>query len=195
MHHYAKDVAHAAMKNFEEAERQRDLFFQSVERIPEDRKFFNNPARSTLGVGEMMLQGELEYHKGNHDIAYGHLRESVYRDDNLEYTEPWAWMHPPRHALAALLAEQGHFDEAEEVYRTDLGLNRNLQRCAQHPDNVWALHGFVECLRKRGNTGELTVYEEKLARALAKTDVSITSSCLCRTQTDAVVSESCCSEQ
>jgi tetratricopeptide (TPR) repeat protein len=195
MHHYAKGVAHAAMKNFEEAERQRDLFFQSVERIPEDRKFFNNPARSTLGVGEMMLQGELEYHKGNHDIAYGHLRESVYRDDNLEYTEPWAWMHPPRHALAALLAEQGHFDEAEEVYRTDLGLNRNLQRCAQHPDNVWALHGFVECLRKRGNTGELTVYEGKLARALAKTDVSITSSCLCRTQTDAVVSESCCSEQ
>ena len=30
-------------------------------------------------------------------------------------------MHPPRHALAALLSEQGHYEEAEQVYRDDLG--------------------------------------------------------------------------
>jgi Fe2+ or Zn2+ uptake regulation protein len=28
-------------------------------------------------------------------------------------------MHPPRHALAALLMEQGHYVEAEEIYRDD----------------------------------------------------------------------------
>jgi len=128
-----------------------------------------------------MLDGELEYHKGNHAAAYAHLRESVARDDNLEYTEPWAWMHPPRHALAALLSEQGHYEEAEEVYRTDLGLNGALQRCAQHPDNVWALHGLVECLRQRGAAEELPVFEKKLEQALGKTDVPVTSSCMCRT--------------
>ncbi len=37
-----------------------------------------------------------------------HLRQAVELDDNLSYTEPWAWMHPPRHALAALLLDQGH---------------------------------------------------------------------------------------
>ncbi|MGB7317582.1 MAG: tetratricopeptide repeat protein [Planktotalea sp.] len=184
MHHYAKGVAFAALKNFEAAEAERIRFDEAVKAIPKDRKFFNNSAHSTLAVGEMMLHGELEYHKGNHDLAFEHLRESVRRDDCLEYTEPWAWMHPPRHALAALLAEQGHFDEAEDVYRTDLGLNGKLQRCAQHPRNVWALHGLVECLRQRGESEEIVDLEEQLRIALTKTDVPVTSSCLCRTTTE-----------
>ena len=180
MHHYAKGVAYAALKQFSEAVQQRDLFHESLSKIPSNRKFFNNPAVTTLGVGEKMLDGELEYHQGNYQIAFAHLREAVSRDDNLEYTEPWAWMHPPRHALAALLAEQGHYEEAEEVYRTDLGINNKLQRCAQHPDNVWALHGLVECLRHRGDKTELPVFENKLELALSKTDGSVKSSCLCR---------------
>ena len=91
-------------------------------------------------------------------------------------------MHPPRHALAALLMEQGYYDEAETVYRTDLGLNNDLQRCAQHPGNIWSLHGLVECLRLRGETKELPDFEKQLAAAQEKTDVAITSSCLCRTK-------------
>ena len=126
MHYYAKGVANAALKNFAAAELQRSLFHTAVARIPESRKFFNNPACTTLGVGEKMLDGELEYHKGNYEPAFEHLRESVRRDDRLEFTEPWAWMHPPRHALAALLVEQGHYEEAEDIYRTDLGLNDKL---------------------------------------------------------------------
>jgi tetratricopeptide (TPR) repeat protein len=180
MHHYAKGVAHAALKNFREAEVERACFHQSVERIPKARRFFNNPAHDILAVGEKMLDGELEYHKGNHQAAYEHLRQSVRRDDNLQYIEPWAWMHPPRHALAALLAEQGHYEEAEQVYRDDLGLSPRIQRCAQHPDNVWALHGLVECLRERGDTRELPALSEKLAKALKLADVPITSSCMCR---------------
>ena len=58
-----------------------------------------------LRVGEAMLDGELEYRKKNHDRAFERLRLAVSRDDALNYTEPWAWMHPPRHALGALLAE------------------------------------------------------------------------------------------
>ncbi|MGR3614641.1 MAG: tetratricopeptide repeat protein [Paracoccaceae bacterium] len=193
MHRYAKGVAHATLKDFDKADAERRLFHEAVARIPEDRKFFNNAARATLAVGEKMLEGELEYHKGNFDVAFASLRESVHRDDNLEYTEPWAWMHPPRHALAALLSEQGHYEEAEQVYRTDLGLNDELQRCARHPDNVWALHGFVECLRRRKDCDELPEYEAKLAEALTKTDVPVTSSCLCRTQVRDVGNSDCCS--
>jgi hypothetical protein len=54
-----------------------------------------------------------------------------------------------------------------------------VQRCA--PNNVWALHGLVECLERRGGTGELPALEASLAVALAKADVPISSSCLCRT--------------
>jgi len=180
MHHYAKGVAYAALKNILAAEQQLDLFYNAIDRIPDNRKFFNNQARTTLGIGEKMLVGELEYHKGNYELAFDHLRESISRDDKLEYSEPWAWMHPPRHALGALLLEQKCYTEAEEVYRTDLGLNDKLYRCAQHPENVWALHGLVECLRYREDKLELDVYAEKLNRALAQSDGSVKSSCMCR---------------
>ena len=184
MHHYAKGVAHAALKEFDAAEAQLGAFHRAVATIPESRKFFNNAAVNVLGVGEKMLEGELAYHRGSFDEAFAHLREAVQRDDDLEYTEPWAWMHPPRHALAALLAEQGSYDEAEALYREDLGMEPSLQRCAQHPGNVWALHGLVECLRARGESDELPDLERQLASAQAMTDVAITSSCMCRGHED-----------
>ncbi|WJR81290.1 hypothetical protein [Bradyrhizobium sp. NP1] len=182
MQHYAKAVAYAYQKRFSEADEQRARFHQSVERLPPGHRFFNNPSRDILAVGAKMLEGELEYHRGNHKAAYECLRESVRRDDNLEYIEPWAWMHPPRHALAALLMEQGHLAEAEAIYRDDLGLTRRIQRCAQHPDNVWALHGLVECLERRNEATELPALRERLAAALSFADVPITSSCMCRAE-------------
>ena len=190
MHHYAKGIAYAALKNFREAEKQRRLFDDSLRRMPTTRRFFNNMAHDVFGVAEKMLDGELQYHLGNHAVAYEHLRESVRRDDNLQYIEPWAWMHPPRHALAALLSEQGHYDEAEQIYRDDLGLSGKIQRCAQHPDNVWALHGLVECLQRRNDRVELPALQAKLARAMKLTDVPITSSCMCRGLASAP--SSCC---
>jgi tetratricopeptide (TPR) repeat protein len=186
MFHYAKGVAHAALGNLPGAEEQRRLFGASLLRIPCSRRFFNNPAHDVLGVGETMLDGELQYRRGNYAAAFEHLRASVHRDDGLEYIEPWAWMHPPRHALAALLSEQGHYGEAEQIYRDDLGLSSKIQRCAQHPDNVWALHGLVECLERRDDRTELPALQRKLARALAMTDTPIAASCMCRRTTAAL---------
>lgn len=180
MHHYARAIAYATLKDFARTEEERQLFRLSKSRIPPSRRFLSNYALDILAVGEAMLDGEVEYHKGNYEQAYVHLREAVRRDDNLGYTEPWAWMHPPRHALAALLMEQGHFVEAEEIYRDDLGLSDRLQRCTQHPDNVWSLHGLVECLQRRGDKLDLPILSSKLSAALAKADVPITSSCMCR---------------
>jgi tetratricopeptide (TPR) repeat protein len=183
LHHYARGVAYATLKNFGEADRERTLFHESLGRIPPSRRFLSNSVLAMLAVGEKMLDGELAYHQGNYDGAFADLREAVRRDDNLSYTEPWAWMHPPRHALAALLVEQGHVAEAEEVYSDDLGLSGGVQRCTQHPNNVWALHGLVECLQRRGGTRELPALRLKLSAALDKTDIPITSSCMCRTGT------------
>ncbi|RWA62092.1 tetratricopeptide repeat protein [Mesorhizobium sp.] len=181
MQHYAKGVAHATLKQFAEAEQERERFHRHLGRIPTERRFLSNPTRDSLAVGACLLDGELAYHQGRHNEAFEHLRRAVELDDNLSYTEPWAWMHPPRHALAALLLDQGHAEEAEQVYRDDLGQSGAVQRCAQHPDNVWALHGLVECLGRRGETDQLPGFQARLATALAKTDVPITSSCLCRT--------------
>ncbi|WP_457153747.1 hypothetical protein [Mesorhizobium sp. P5_C1] len=190
MQHYAKGVAHATLRNFAEGEREREKFHRHLEGIPMERRFLSNPTRASLAVGAALLDGELAYHQGRHEVAYGHLRQAVELDDNLSYTEPWAWMHPPRHALAALLLDQGHAEEAEQVYRDDLGLSSKVQRCAQHPNNVWALHGLVECLKRHDETEELPALQASLATALAKADVPITSSCLCRTSVRSA--PSCC---
>jgi tetratricopeptide (TPR) repeat protein len=180
MHYYAKSIAFAALKHFDEADQQKEAFYTSLKCISPNRKLFNNPALKTLAVGEEMLLGELEYQKGNYDVAFSHLRESVQRCDNLHYSEPWPWMHPPRHVLGALLLEQGHYKEAEEVYRADLGLNGAVPRCAQHKNNVWALHGIVECLKRRKEKTECSKLQNLLTEALSKTDLMITSSCFCR---------------
>ena len=63
-------------------------------------------------------------------------------------------MQPTRHALGALLLEQGRIEEAEAVYRSDLGLDGKLSRACQHPDNLWSLHGLHECLVRRGEKVE-----------------------------------------
>jgi tetratricopeptide (TPR) repeat protein len=181
MRRYAKGVAYATLGRFSQAAEQREALERQIQRIPPERRFLSNPARANLAVATELLDGELAYHQGQDNEAYGHLRRAVELDDNLSYTEPWAWMHPPRHALAALLLDQGHVEEAELVCRDDLGLSDEVQRCAQHPDNVWALHGLVECLERRGETKELAGFRRKLAAALARTDMVVSSSCLCRT--------------
>ncbi len=180
MHHYAKGVAHAALKQFDAAESERWLFREACGRVPPERRYFNNFALSILGIGQEMLAGELAYHRGECMPAFEHLREAVRIDDDLLYNEPWAWMHPPRHALGALLCEQGHYVEAEAIYRADLGLDHAIQRCAQHPENVWSLLGLIECLEVRADNSELSALRARLATAMAKADVAITSSCMCR---------------
>lgn len=77
-----------------------------------------------------MAEGELRYKAGDVDTGLDHLRAAAYASDHLVYDEPWGWMQPPRHALAALLMEQERFDEAESIYTADLGFNAELPRLA-----------------------------------------------------------------
>jgi tetratricopeptide (TPR) repeat protein len=181
MHHYSRGLALANLGRFAEAQTEQGRFEQQVTSIPAERHLFNNTSHTVLAVAREMLAGELAYHQGQHETAFGHLRLAVELDDNLHYTEPWAWMHPPRHALGALLLAQGHLGEAEAVYRADLGFDVNLSRACQHPDNVWSLHGLHECLSRLGKASEATLIHQRLTLALARTDVEIHASCACRT--------------
>jgi tetratricopeptide (TPR) repeat protein len=180
MLHYAKSVAHAALGDVSQARKQQAKFFEARERIPGSRLIFNNPALHILEVGEAMIEGEVAYREQRYDVAFANLREAVDRDDKLNYTEPWAWMHPPRHALGALLLEQGHLSEAKAVYGADLGLDNSIQRSSQHPGNVWSLHGYVECLERLGETTQAASMRPALAAALMLTDTEIGASCACR---------------
>ena len=79
MMHYAKAVAHSALGNVAQAEAEKELFTAAKARVPDSRLVHNNTMLDLLGVGEAMLDGELEYRKGNFDVAFAHLRRSVER--------------------------------------------------------------------------------------------------------------------
>jgi tetratricopeptide (TPR) repeat protein len=180
MMRYARTVALANLHKIGAAEVERDAFFDALGRVPESRMLFNNTCRDILKVAEQMMLGELAYHKGEHEIAFGHLRKSVEIDDNLPYDEPWGWMQPTRHALGALLLEQGAVEEAEAIYRADLGLDATLSRACQHPGNVWSLHGLHECLLRRGDCTEAAHIKLQLDKAAARAEVTVRASCYCR---------------
>ncbi|MEU5890515.1 hypothetical protein ABZ835_27245 [Streptomyces sp. NPDC047461] len=187
MLHYARGVALSATGRIAEAEAERVLFHEAVARVQETRLLFNNTCADILAIASAMLDGELDYRKGDFDAAFAALERSIELDDNLPYDEPWGWMQPTRHAYGALLLEQGRVAEAEAVYRADLGLDDTLPRAVQHPGNVWALHGFHECLVRLGKQGEARIVAQQLKIAVALADVPIEASCFCRLDTG------CCS--
>ncbi|MCA0872885.1 tetratricopeptide repeat protein [Seohaeicola saemankumensis] len=176
--HYARAIGAAATGDVPRAEAEEKLFLAACARVPETRLLHNNRVIDLLEIGKEMVRGEIEYRKGNHDTAFDHLRRSVELDDALPYDEPWGWMQPARHALGALLFEQGRVTEAEEVYRADLGLGGQLSRAAVHPDNVWSLKGLHDCLEARGDTVERPQIRQRLDLALARAD-HVAASCAC----------------
>ena len=177
---YAKGIAHAVLGNIDAALVQQKLLKEAVAALPEDRIVFQNDTRDILAVAGPMLAGELEYRRGNYDVAFNHLRKAVELYDTLNYSEPWSWMMPPRHALGALLLEQGHVEEATAVYRADLGLDDTLVRPSQHPNNIWSLVGYAECCEKSGDQAALDVIKPHLEKAQKIADDAIDVSCFCR---------------
>lgn len=180
--HYARGVAHAACGHLDQAATERELFAAAYARIPESRYLFNNTSRDILAVAAAMLDGEIDYRAGRFDDAFANLRRAVELDDSLPYDEPWGWMQPTRHALGALLLEQGRVEEAAAVYAADLGLDPTLARPCQHPGNVWSLHGYHECLTRLGRDAEAAIIGRQLELAAARADVPIEASCACRSQ-------------
>ena len=132
-----------------------------------------------LAIAEEMLAGEIAYRRGEHDAAFAHLRAAIALEDDLPYDEPWGWMQPVRHALGALLLEQGRAAEAEAVYREDLGLGGALPRAQIHPDNLWALRGLLDCLERRGETAEAALIRQRVEFAAARADLPVSVSCFC----------------
>ncbi|WWC70506.1 uncharacterized protein I206_104457 [Kwoniella pini CBS 10737] len=178
--HYARGVAFSVLGDLDNASKEQSLFRQSRKKVPSTRYNFRNSWQDILNIAETMLGGELEYRRGNYEHAFEQLRQSIYYCDNMIYSEPWAWMQPPRHAYAALQLEQGNLEEAAKVYAEDLGFSDTLPRAVRHLNNVWALHGYHECLKRLGRTQEARMIEPQLGLALAVADVPIESSCFCR---------------
>lgn len=192
MQSYARGVALANSNRVIDAENELARLRHKASLVPGWCLINNNPASDILKVAQLMLSGEFHYHAGQTECGFDDLRDAVAASDELAYCEPWGWMHPPRHALGALLLEQGQIEEAQEVYETDLGLNGRLALCKQNPENVWALHGLHECLKRQnpnqisrqnlqtGRNPDIKKIEASMQAASSYADIAISSSCFCR---------------
>ena len=179
--HYAKAVAHAALGEVAESEAERVKFIEARANVPDSRYIHNVRCIDLLDIAEQMLDGELEYRKGNNDIAFSHLLNAVELEDALPYDEPWGWIQPVRHALGALSVDQSRVEQAVQASREDLGLAGDLPRACVHPDNIWSLKGLDECLRRcgAGDTAEAKMIHQHLELAAARSDLPVGASCHC----------------
>jgi len=168
---YARGIALASLGRVAEARREQQLFLTAKAAVPPSRLLFQNEVARVLEVAEKVLAGEIAYRAGEIEPAFALLREAVALDARLNYDEPWGWMEPARHALGALLVDQGRFAEAREVYEADL---------VRYPENGWALNGLAECLAGLGREREAAEASARFERAWARADTEIPGSCFCR---------------
>ncbi len=187
--HYARGVAYASKGMVPEAEAEQALFKEALTnpalagRLMHNNVMYQDPSEgpSILNVNAAILEGEIEYRRQflakaagePHDFtaAFDELRRGVDLSLNLAYNEPWGQMQPVRHILGALLLEQGHIEEAEEVYRADIKLWK---------DNMWGLLGLKLCLEARGDAAEelaevTNLFNERSSRA----DIVPAKTCFC----------------
>ncbi|KAL6903855.1 hypothetical protein GGI43DRAFT_421394 [Trichoderma evansii] len=164
MTHYGKGIAYASLNRLEAADAQRELYHKAAKRVPDSRLDFPNRIVDVLKVATAMLNGEIEYRRQNYQVAFESLREAIKAEDSLMCAEPWGRMLLSRHPYGALSLEQ----------------RLTLTRAHQHPKNVWALHGYHECLICLGRNAETIIIKSLLKLAQGEADVPIGSSYCCR---------------
>ncbi|KAJ5205770.1 Tetratricopeptide TPR2 [Penicillium cf. griseofulvum] len=189
--YYTRGLAFSALGRIAEAENaQRD--FETARKAVPSSRLNSIPCKEedVLGVASAMLAGELEYRKGNIEQGFSFLREAIVREDGLAYADPPSWMQPVRHALGGLLLEQNRVEEAEVLFKQDLGFAPDYPRRRAKLNNVWGLHGLYECFIRLGKTTEAAFIKPAHDIALASADIPVNVSCFCRTS--AVEKDGCC---
>jgi tetratricopeptide (TPR) repeat protein len=170
--HAARGVAFAAKGDLAAAHAEQAAFLEGAKKVPAEAAAGNNSCAALIAVATPMLAGEILVREGKLEEGLAQLHEAIKAEDMLKYDEPPGWILPVRHALGATLMQRGRFAEAEQVYREDL---------KRLPDNGWSLFGLARSLRlQKKNETEAAKLEAKFKQIWAKSDLELTSSCLCQ---------------
>ncbi len=164
-------IAHAAKKDFANAQREYDEFKAAMEAMPENPLWdTRETAMKFLSVSDLFIAGEIALQKEEWKQAAGLLEEAAEIEDTLGYGEPPLWLQPVRHTLGAVYLKMGKPAEAERVYRDDL---------AKWRDNGWSLYGLSRALEEQGKTAEAAEVRKQFDRVWEGADEPIQTSCKC----------------
>lgn len=160
---FAQGYANLRQGNFAKAKeylaKVRDLAENS------EAQFRMHSAKQTMGLSAEILEGEILREKDDLEGAIAAFRKAAAWDDEQPYDEPEPIPYAARHWLGAALMEAGRYAEAEQEYRTEL---------ADHPHNVWSLHGLTAALEAQDKSDPEV--DADFAESTARCDTWITAS-------------------
>jgi tetratricopeptide (TPR) repeat protein len=165
--HYARGMAFAATKRFDEAQQEHTALAQLAGSIPQDRVMGVTRVVDLARIAERVLAGEIAARRGQYEPAIDMLKAAAKLEDALRYYEPPLWHIPVRHSLGAVLLQAGRQAEAEEVYRIDL---------LQHPHNGWALFGLKQSLEAQQKRQDSKATDQEFQKAWARADIQLQTS-------------------
>lgn len=167
-------IAHAAKKDFENAEVEYGLFKEAKAAVPDDSVWGDDPTHRILEVSDHFIAGEIALQQERWAEAIEHLERGAGVEDQLSYGEPPQWLQPIRHTLGAVYLSAGRYADAERVYREDL---------AKWRSNGWSLYGLARSLEGQGLLAEAREIRRQHELVWAKADEPTETSCLCIPQT------------
>ncbi|MFT3763708.1 MAG: hypothetical protein QM761_14095 [Pseudoxanthomonas sp.] len=141
--HYARALAFAAKRDFDDAERE----IAAIEGIERDADFqryvdWYVPGKDIVRTARLVAGARLADARGDLAAAAKAYEEAVAVEDSLSYMEPPYWYYPIRQSLGSVYLRQGKLDAAEKVLRESLLRARG---------NGWALAGLAEVYKRKGD--------------------------------------------
>ncbi|MEP2024430.1 MAG: hypothetical protein ABJH98_10575 [Reichenbachiella sp.] len=167
--HYARGMAFLGTGQQREAENEL-AFLRKIEDKEELKQISIwelNTVDHLVQIATLILEAELENHKGNASEAISKLRQAVTIEDQLNYNEPPDWFFSVRHNLGAIYLENENFDLAVKTYWEDL---------QNYPNNGWALKGLQLSLEGQEKNSEAKEIKKKLDIAWQYADFELNSS-------------------
>ncbi len=157
MHHYARAVAFASLRDAKGARAEIEALGR-IERQADFKPFaeWAVPAREVVQTARLVASGRLADALGDLEAAARAYEEAIFLEDSLAYMEPSYWYYPVRQSLGSVRLRQGRLDEAEKAFRDSLGRVRG---------NGWALAGLAETYRRKGDAKAEKAAREAQAKA------------------------------
>jgi tetratricopeptide (TPR) repeat protein len=169
--HYARGIAFIRKNNIKEAKEE----LEAIAVMKEDPELetvvanYTNPSSSIAKVAHGVVAGEIANAEGNLTKAVEHLKQAVFFEDQLIYSEPTAWHIPVRQTLGAVLLRAQKYEEAEKVYKEDLEILRQ---------NGWSLMGLHESLVGQNKLEEAKKIKQEFDNAWKHSDIALKTSVL-----------------
>ena len=168
IYHYARGIALSALEREEDALRELSYIRPLID-APEIKSLVKagQPSAQLLEIAVNLLQGQIDFKKGNFETSINYFKKAVALQDDLPYTEPPFWYYPTRQSLGKVLIEAGKFKEAEAVFKKDL---------EDYPRNGWSMFGLYKVLEIQGKTEEAKEYKDKFDVIWQLSDIQLESS-------------------